>query len=126
MPGRGWGRRGGPRPRWGRRMRIVEPMVLLLVAQEPDHGYRLVDRLGEDFGISALPPQTIYRALQQMEESGWITASWDMESTQGPPRKVYEITEAGEAALAAWSEEIESLRAMLDIFLESYRRFRED
>ena len=128
MPG-GYGRRGrgrGMKRRWGRRMRIVEPMMLLLLADEPIHGYRLVERLDTEFGVSELPPQTVYRALQGMEERGWVVSEWDVESAQGPPRKVYRITESGWAALESWSLEIEALRRMLDKFLERYHREKSD
>ena len=87
----------GFRRRWGHGMRVVEPMMLLLLAEEPAHGYRLAERLTEVFDIASLPAQTVYRALQAMEEQGWILSEWDMEGAQGPPRKVFQITEAGVA-----------------------------
>lgn len=123
MPrGRGGWRHGrGPKRRWGRRMRIVEPMLLLLLAQEPSHGYKLAERLSAEFGVTGLPPQTVYRALQKMEDQGWIVPDWDMDSAQGPPRKVFEITGEGREALADWSVEIEELRGMLGTFLDAHR-----
>ena len=123
MPrGRGGWRHGrGPKRRWGRRMRIVEPMLLLLLAQEPAHGYKLAERLSNAFGVAGLPPQTVYRALQNMEDQGWIVPDWDMESAQGPPRKVFELTDEGREALTRWSTEIEELRSMLDAFLDAHR-----
>jgi len=121
FPERGRGRGRGMKRRWGRRMRIVEPMMLLLLADEPMHGYRLVERLAEEFGIAGLPPQTVYRALQDMEAQAWLRAEWDTESAQGPPRKVYQVTEAGLAALDAWSLEIQELRGNLEGFLTLYR-----
>ena len=117
--GRGHGL--GMKRRWGRRMRIVEPMMLLLLANEPMHGYRLVERLAEEFGVTGLPPQTVYRALQDMEARAWVGAEWDTESTQGPPRKVYRVTETRLAALDAWSVEIQELRSNLESFLTLHR-----
>lgn len=111
----------GPRRRWGRRMRIVEPMLLLLLSREPLHGYLLVERLSEQFGVEGLPAQTVYRALQDMEANGWVTADWDLDGVQGPPRRVYRLSGEGRAALDAWSQEIEALRRMLDAFLVQYR-----
>ena len=119
--GRGRGHGRGMKRRWGRRMRIVEPMMLVLLANEPMHGYRLVERLAEEFGFTGLPSQTVYRALQNMEAQAWLGAEWDTESTQGPPRKVYQVTEAGLAALDAWSLEIQELRGNLEGFLTLYR-----
>ena len=124
FPERGRGRGRGMKRRWGRRMRIVEPMMLLLLANEPMHGYRLVERLEEEFGLVGLPPQTVYRALQDMEAQTWVGADWDTESAQGPPRKVYQVTDAGLAALDAWSLEIQELRRNLEGFQTIYRRLK--
>lgn len=123
MP-RGHRHRGrGPRPRWGRKMRIMEPMILLLVAEDPAHGYLLAEQLEKVFGVKEMTPQTVYRALQRMEAAEWIAPSWDMDGAQGPPRKVYEITPAGEAALKAWSQHMEQLQGMIGTYLERYRQY---
>ena len=99
-------------------------MMLLLLANEPMHGYRLVERLEEEFGLAGLPAQTVYRALQDMEAQAWVEADWDTESAQGPPRKVYQLTDAGLAALDVWSLEIQELRHNLAGFLAIYRCLR--
>ena len=121
FPRRGRGHGRGIKRRWGRRMRIVEPMMLLLLANEPMHGYLLVERLEEEFGLTGLPSQTVYRALQDMEAQAWVGADWDTESAQGPPRKVYQVMDAGFAVLDAWSLEIQELRRNLECFLTLYR-----
>ena len=121
FPRRGRGHGRGIKRRWGRRMRIVEPMMLLLLANEPMHGYLLVERLERAFGLTGLPAQTVYRALQDMEAQAWVGADWDTESAQGPPRKVYQVTDAGFAVLDAWSLEIQELRRNLESFLTLYR-----
>lgn len=119
-PGRGRGRR------WSRRMRIIEPMMLLLLAERPAHGYKIVERLTEVFGVMGFPPQTVYRALQAMEEQGWVTADWDVESGQGPPRKVHQLTAEGKAALDMWAAEVQELQEMLQKFTSRHRELRED
>jgi DNA-binding PadR family transcriptional regulator len=106
-------------------MRILEPMMLLLLERQPAHGYLLVEQLAETFDFEALPQQTVYRTLQKMEEAGWIRANWDMDSVQGPPRKVYHITPEGKGALDAWSEEMAAMRERLDAFMEIYAEVRE-
>ncbi len=106
-------------------MRIMEPMVLLLLAQEPAHGYLLVEQLQQTFQVDSLTPQTVYRILQRLESEEWVVPSWDMDSAQGPPRKVYEVTPAGEAALDTWAQEMDDLRGMLEIFLRRYHAFRD-
>jgi len=105
-------------------MRIVEPMMMLLLADEPMHGYRLGELLAEEFGITGLPPQTVYRALQDMEEQEWVSAEWITESAQGPPRKVYRLTDAGFTSLDAWSLEMADLNRSLESFLERYQSLK--
>ena len=123
MPGRGRRRHGGrPQPRWGHRKRILQPLILLLLAEEAIHGYGLVERLKSSYKLETVAPQTVYRALREMEEAGWIAPSWDMESGQGPPRKIYQVTPEGISALELWSQEMQELRGLVNGFLESYQR----
>ncbi len=121
MRGRGWGS-GGPRRRWGRKMRIIEPMLLLLLAREAGHGYALLDRLQREFGVEGMPAQTVYRLLQEMEEAGWVVSDWDLETRQGPPRRTYHLTTAGREMLDAWAVEMRALDRMVARFLEAYQR----
>ncbi len=126
MPGgfrnRGRGARRGGR---GRRLCVLEPLVLLLLAESPSHGYRLVEQLATRFGVEMLSPQTVYRTLQWLADQGWIEADWELEETQGPPRKVYRTTASGEDALDVWSAEVAGLARTLESFQQSYRQLRQ-
>ena len=55
---------------------------------------------------------TLYPLLIRQKNQGLLTYRWE-ESTQGPPRKYYEITEKGRAQLAemdaAWQEMVLSI-----------------
>ncbi len=95
---------------------FIYPALLLLLAEEPRHGYRLVDavlRLG--FGPFDRP--SIYRALAELEADG-LLRSWSTTSTAGSNRHVYGITEQGQATLAAWMEVIEEVRGLLSAVLK--------
>ncbi len=89
----------------------LRPVVLLLLAEEPAHGYGLRDRLGP-FGLVGSDAGRLYRTLRSMEAAGLLTSSWD-ESGVGPSRHVYRITGAGLDALDRASAEIESVIVML-------------
>lgn len=115
MRGRG---RGGGRGR--RAVRMLEPALLLLLHQGPAHGYTFLDQLGE-FGLGDLNPSVVYRALRDMEERGWVTSTWDEKETQGPPRRVYQITELGDTVLAQWAQDLEESRRRIDHLLSVYR-----
>ena len=58
---------------------------------------------------------TLYPLLIRQKNQGLLSYRWE-ESTQGPPRKYYVITDKGRAQLAemdaAWNELVESIRAL--------------
>lgn len=43
---------------------------------------------------------TIYRCLDRLEQKGLLTGSWDTDDTEGPPRRIYEISADGLAKVA--------------------------
>ena len=55
---------------------------------------------------------TLYPLLIRQKNQGLLTYRWE-ESTQGPPRKYYSITDKGRAQLAemdsVWNEMVESI-----------------
>ena len=106
-PGGRRGGGGGHRPGRGMRwmgdyslvdVRLVEPALLAFLAKEPQHGYALLERL-DYLGLGGINPSAIYRILRNFEEIGLVKSDWDSEETQGPPRRVYVLTEEGLAAL---------------------------
>jgi PadR family transcriptional regulator, regulatory protein PadR len=86
-------------------VRLVEPALLAFLSKEKLHGYALLERL-EDFGLGAMSPSMIYRILRNFEEIGLVESDWDSEESQGPPRRVYKLTEEGKAALARARESL--------------------
>ena len=65
--------------------------------------------------LCILSKQEAYASLIRQKNQGLLTYRWE-ESTQGPPRKYYGITEKGRAQLAemdaAWQEMVESIDAL--------------
>lgn len=94
----GDGRHG--RHREGRIGRFLEHgdlrfVVLALIADQPRHGYELIKELEDRTGGAYRPsPGVIYPLLSLLEDEGFIAPS---DSPTG--RKLFEITEAGKAAL---------------------------
>lgn len=79
-------------------VRLIEPALLAFLTLEKSHGYGLLEKL-ETLGLGSVNPSVIYRILRDYEEIGLVQSDWDDETTQGPPRRVYGLTEAGFAAL---------------------------
>ena len=96
---------GEGKRRRGRRL-LLRPSILVMLLEEPAHGYQLADMLTER-GIvpEHLDSSAIYRDLREMEEHGWIESHWD-EDSKGPRRRVYKVTERGLNCLEAWMENL--------------------
>jgi poly-beta-hydroxybutyrate-responsive repressor len=102
-----------PKPRnW------LQPFLLLALQQWQSHGYELMQRLAL-FGFEALDPGSVYRTLRQLERDGLVSSDWDM-PTQGPARRTYTLTGAGQAYLDAWAGALQGYRSMLDSFFQLY------
>ena len=107
-PGRRGGPHGGPGPRGhrgpggrgpGGRGRVprgdVRTAVLLLLDEEPMHGYQLMQAIGDRSGGRWTPsPGAIYPALNLLEDEGLVTV------TAESGRKVATLTEAGRTLVA--------------------------
>jgi PadR family transcriptional regulator PadR len=101
---------------WSRSWSV--PVILLMLRQWNSHGYELMERLVE-FGLQTMNPGTFYRTLRQMEKEGMVSSIWNT-SAAGPARRVYSITQAGEAYLKFWVESLDQYQKMMNTFFELY------
>lgn len=76
----------------------MQACLLLLLAEQPDHGYDLVSRLPA-LGFDGVDAATTYRALRGLERAGSVTSRWTP-SNAGPARRVYRLTARGRTVLA--------------------------
>jgi PadR family transcriptional regulator, regulatory protein AphA len=76
--------------------------ALGLVAIRPASGYELVAYADRSIAYFwSIPRSQLYRELARLE--GWgLIAGTRVSQTSAPDKRVYEITEAGRAVLAAW------------------------
>lgn len=92
--------------------------LLSLLAEEPRHGYELIQALSDRFGGTYVPSAgTIYPRLAKLEEEGLVTKTTDGRKT------VYSITDAGRAELAAREHE---LGAIEEEVTDSVRRLADE
>jgi poly-beta-hydroxybutyrate-responsive repressor len=98
----------------------LEPCLLLLLRREASHGYNLLSEL-ESFGFDpeSMDPSLVYRALREMEASGWVESHWD-EDSLGPKRRVYTLTDEGEEHLERWAQDLRRTRDEIDALLERF------
>jgi DNA-binding PadR family transcriptional regulator len=98
--GRGFGR-GKKRKRF--QHGEVRAAVLILLDEEPMHGYQLIQEIEERSGGVWQPsPGSVYPVLQQLEDEGLV---W-IEQTEG--RKVANLTEAGRTYIEDKRAELEA------------------
>ncbi len=95
------------------------PVILLALRERNSYGYELMERVAV-FGFEAMNPGTLYRSLRQMEREGLCESQWET-SREGPARRVYSITKAGEAYLDFWVESLKQYQEAMDAFLRVYR-----
>jgi PadR family transcriptional regulator PadR len=94
------------------------PVMLLALQEWNSYGYELIER-ATVFGFEAMNPGTLYRTLRHMEENGTVKSSWET-SGAGPARRMYSITDAGEAYLALWVTSLKQYQQTMDAFFKLY------
>ncbi|WP_246631503.1 PadR family transcriptional regulator [Pseudonocardia nigra] len=102
----------GPRGRRGRRTARgdIRAAVLALVAEQPRHGYEIIQEIAERSGGAWRPsPGSVYPTLSQLEDEGLVR----VEQTDG--RRVVHLTEEG-------TRYVDEHRAELDAVWESVGR----
>lgn len=89
---------------------ILEYCILGILNKKDSYASSIIAELKEAKMI--VVEGTLYPLLIRQKNQGLLTYRWE-ESTQGPPRKYYSITEKGKAQLAemdmVWSEMVETI-----------------
>src|SRR6267154_4282834 len=92
---------------------VLDLCVLAMLARKDGYAYDIASRLAEDIGMGE---GTIYPLMRRMQSDGLVKTYLE-ESSSGPPRKYYQLTKAGRAALAEqtteWNAFAESVAKIL-------------
>jgi DNA-binding PadR family transcriptional regulator len=93
-------------PSHGYQLRVVQEVLLALLAKEASHGYQLRARLQLALGplAEALNQGQVYVTLNRLEKAG-LVHSKRVGQTDRPDRKVYELTAAGRARVEQWLDD---------------------
>ena len=96
----------------------LTPVALVLLKEESSYGYELMERIEEEFGFEQINPGSVYRTLRRMENEGLCSSVWDDVRAEegGPARRMYAITDAGEAYLEAWAAACKKYHRLMDQF----------
>src|SRR3954453_10332262 len=124
--------RHGPRARrhhggrwrvFARVERFTEPALLLLLRERPAHGYDLLERLPELTGEQRVEMGNLYRLLRALEEEGVVSSEWD-ETSPGPAKRRYALTEHGRRLLDHWAGALRHSQERTQRFLDRYEERR--
>jgi PadR family transcriptional regulator PadR len=89
---------------------ILEYCILSVLSRNSCYASDIIKELKEAEVI--VVEGTLYPLLTRQKNAGLLSYRWE-ESQQGPPRKYYELTEAGRSYLAdldkSWKELVESV-----------------
>ena len=75
----------------------LELCVLALLSQHDSYAYEIASRLAESIGMGE---GTIYPLMRRLQNDG-LVETYLVESSAGPPRKYYRLTEAGRASFTS-------------------------
>lgn len=103
------------------RKSFLRPCLLLLLRENPAHGYQLLERL-DAFGLTSSDPGGVYRALRAFESEGLVHSAWEV-SSAGPKRRIYELTRTGMEELHRQAKSIAATTEALGVFLSRYGEF---
>jgi DNA-binding PadR family transcriptional regulator len=93
-------------PSQGYQLRVVQEVLLALLAKEASHGYQLRARLQLALGplAEALNAGQVYVTLTRLEKAGLVTSE-HVGQADRPDRKVYELTETGRRRVMEWLDD---------------------
>ena len=96
----------------------LRPCLLLLLAEEPAHGYDLLEQIAR-LGLERADPGGMYRALRAMEQEGLVRSWWES-SQAGPARRTYVLTDEGLDWLHVWAGSLRESHRLVGQYLERY------
>lgn len=95
----------------------LEMLLLRILADEPTYGYELVNRLSRrSGGRFHIKEGTLYPVLYRLEDAGYVVPEWD-QPARGVPRKVYQLTKAGESRVGELADAWRSFAAAIEAVL---------
>ena len=100
---------------------FLRACLLLLLREQPAHGYDLLERLTA-FGYDRSDPGAIYRTLRSLELDGFVHSAWES-SESGPDRRIYELTRRGMESLHDQAKALSAAGQVIGGFLSRYQEF---
>ena len=95
---------------------VLEYCILCILNRQEAYASAIIEQLKEANMI--VVEGTLYPLLIRLKNNGLLSYRWE-ESTQGPPRKYYMITEKGREQLSgmdsAWNDLVQSINSLKSV-----------
>lgn len=93
---------------------VLELCVLVLLDKQDRYGYELVQKISDQIAISE---GSVYPLLRRLTKEGYFS-TYLKESSEGPSRKYYALTEEGRAylhqLLAEWKQFTDGVNQLIE------------
>ena len=93
---------------------VLEMCVLALLSRADGYAYDIASRLAEAIDMAE---GTIYPLMRRLQDEGLVD-TYLAESSSGPPRKYYRLTDAGRASFTAQKAEWSAFARAVESVLE--------
>ena len=97
----------------------LEYCVMALIQHSPRYAFEMIEALGQTGLLTT--EGTLYPLLSRLRRDGLVKTEW-RESSDGPPRRYYELTAEGRRALTVFRSEWTSFRASVDGILQEGKK----
>lgn len=93
---------------------VLELCVLLLISKKDQYGYELAQNISSKIKVAE---GTLYPLLRRLTKEEYLTTYLE-ESTEGPPRKYYSLTEKGKLYMDMLVADWQQFSFAVDEFIE--------
>ena len=91
---------------------VLDMCLLSIIEEEASYGYEMVRKLNER-GLKLASEGSIYPVLSRLQKQEMIEG-YLVQSSEGPARKYYRMSEAGRSALERWRKDWVGFRDSVD------------
>jgi len=91
---------------------VLDMCLLSIIDEEASYGYEMVNKLRER-GLDLASEGSIYPLLSRLQKQGMIDG-YLVQSSEGPARKYYRMSDRGRRTLVQWRDEWDTFRSSVD------------
>lgn len=90
--------------------------LMSIINEEASYGYEMVRKL-RDRGLDLASEGSVYPLLSRLQKNGLIEG-YLVQSSEGPARKYYRMSDQGKKTLSQWLDDWHGFRDSVDAVLE--------